>query len=157
MGSKSGNKQSVVNSQKADKYLKIEKMKSDKTDADPNLQKDVPDIMKKAAIEAVSGSKGVTPDEPKNQNGKGYVISGTLTKLTRETKGKQDIYTCVVNMVLAEWPSGKLVAGKLEGKTKVAAQSGATVKQAKKDAEACVAEATKGATITAIDWIITQP
>jgi hypothetical protein len=158
MSAKTDEKQQAGKKSKAksDAYLKVEKMRSDKTEADPKLQKDAPDIMAKAAREAIASAKGITTVEPKEDGAKGYTISGNLTKLTKETKGNDDIYSCVVSMVLAEWPTDKILAAKLEGKTKVSAQAGASEKRARKDAEACIAGATQGAVETAIKWINSQ-
>ena len=77
-------------------------------------------------------------DEAAPQNGAtGYTIEGTLTKLSKETKGRDDIYACVVVLSLIEWPKPFLV-GRFHGKTKSSVQTGLSEKQARKEAEACV-------------------
>lgn len=139
-----------------DVYVECGPMSSEKTEADPKLKNDMPDVMSEGVAKVIKKTKGIKTQKPKDKKEKGYAISGTLTKLTKEPKGKEALLTCEVNMVLTEWPSGKMVTASLTGRAKTNVPVDQTDKQLRGDAEACVAAAASGATKTALDHVLSQ-
>jgi hypothetical protein len=137
-----------------DIYVEVGNMSSEETEADPKLKKEMPGVMKAAAEDLIKKTKGITSTKPKDKKAKAYAISGTLTKLKKEPKGKEALLSCAVNMVLTEWPSGKMVTGRLDGSAKTKVPADQSEKQLRGDADACVAAAVSGAIETALNYIL---
>jgi hypothetical protein len=138
----------------ADVYFEIGKMNSKKTDADPGLEKDVPDWMETAANKAVKSKKGVTSKEPKDKKEGGYIFSGTLEKLTKEPKGSEAEMACALNMVLLGWPKKNLLSASITQSARMNVSLDQNEKQLAKDAEFLVADATTKITEKTIDYVL---
>jgi hypothetical protein len=130
--------------------IRIGDMESDKVEFDAKLLKDITKIMKSSAEGAVKSTSGFELDGSNDKNAKGYAISGRLTQLKKEVKGKDQITSCVVSFILTELPQQKLVAGNYQGTAKVKSQPSDKPKDLKEDAEACVAGATKDGVIAGL-------
>jgi hypothetical protein len=132
--------------------IKIGDMESDKVEFDAKLLKDITKIMKSSAEGAVKGSSDFELD---GKAAKGYAISGRLTQLKKEVKGKDQITSCTVTFILAELPQQKILSGKYEGTAKVKSQPSDNPKDLKGDAEACVEGATKDGVLAGLKKIKT--
>jgi hypothetical protein len=141
---------------KKDIYVEVGQMSSAETEADPKLKKEMPAVMKEAAADLIKKTKGITSTKPNDKKDKAYAIAGTLTGLKKEPKGKEAVLSCAVSMVLTEWPSGKMVTGRLEGSAKTNVPTEQSEKQLKGVAEACVAAAVSGATESALSYILSE-
>lgn len=98
----------------ANTYVLVDKMTSDKTEADTTFQKDAPAIMLKTACAIAAKVKGITTTPAKENGAIGFALEGKLTKLSKETKGKDDISSCVVTLSVLEWPKPFMV-GRFHG------------------------------------------
>jgi hypothetical protein len=135
--------------------IKIGDMECDKVEFDAKLLKDITKIMKSSAEAAVKGTSGFELDGRDEKAGKGYSISGRLTQLKKEVKGKDQITSCVVTLYLAERPDRKMISGNYQGTAKAKSQPSDNPKDLKADAEACVAGATKDGVLTGLKKIKT--
>jgi hypothetical protein len=139
-----------------DIYVEVGDMHSEKFDLIPKFEKDVPDIMSKAATKTLKASKGIKSQKPKGKEEKAYKIGGTLSKLVKKDKGNAAELSCEVEMVITDWHKGTLVSGRLLGKAKIGISADASEKDLRGDAAACVDGATAGAIKTAVEWITTD-
>jgi hypothetical protein len=141
-----------------DIFFNIEKMNSEKTEADPDLEKSMPGVMEAAASECVKKHKGVTSKEPKDKKQGGYNFSGTLNSLAKEDKGSTTMLMCKLSMVLTAWPKKTLVSGNITKTLGYSIKADASDRELKSTAEELVGEATKQITNKVIDLVIdTKP
>ncbi len=137
-----------------DIFFNVEKMHSEKTDVDPDLQKSMPGVMEAAAAECVKKHKGVTGKEPKDKKQGGYNFSGTLNSLTKEDKGSGAMLMCKLDMVLTAWPKKSLVSGNITKTLGYSIKADASDREIASTAEELVGDATKQITNSVIDLVI---
>ena len=139
-----------------DIYFNIEKMYSEKTDADADLEKTMPAVMEEAANDCVKKHKGVTAKQPKDKSKGGYNFSGTLNSLTKEDKGSGAMLMCKLSMVLTSWPKKTLVSGNITKGLGRSVKADAADKELKTAAESLVSDAITMITNDVIDLVIAK-
>src|SRR5262245_50716456 len=123
-------------------YVKVVEITSDRTDADPQLQKSMPQVMTKAVCDYLKKAKGITTSNKDQQEGAvEFHLRGTLTSLALEKKAGKDSVTCEVKIMLTEMPSGALA--NFKGGAYVPLGVKRDAKQIKSAAEECVIAATE--------------
>jgi hypothetical protein len=123
----------------SDIYIEIDKMFSDKTEANPDLESKMPGVMSAAAEETAKKmkNKGITTKKPTDKKAKGYYLGGRLSSL----KIENGVLKCEVNLVLSTWPGRSIVASSSRAGQK-RLPSEPTDEQIAKLAEELVAETT---------------
>lgn len=122
-----------------DIYVEIAAMAAKKSDLKVKLTK-LPAIMSKAAADYFKKESGFTTKKPKDKNDPAFKVSGNVTSLKKQKKGKNELIMCTVSFVLSRLSDDALASGKLEGIGGVSASN-----DLQGDAEFAVATATKEA------------